>query len=51
MFDLSDFVHGMIVGAKWVHLNIPITADFMRLSHTTVSRVYSESCNKEKSSE
>ena len=37
--DLSDFDHGMIVGAKQNGLSISETADLLGFSHTTVSRV------------
>ncbi len=37
--DLSDFEHGMVVGARRAGLSISQTADLLR-SHKTISRVY-----------
>ena len=42
--DLSDFNYEMIVGARKGGLSIWETADLLRCSHTTVSRVYREWC-------
>ncbi len=40
--DLSDFKHGMVVGARRSDLSISQTADLLGFSHTTISRVYRE---------
>ncbi len=40
--DLSDFEHGMVVGARLGGLSISKTADLLGFSHTTISRVYRE---------
>ncbi len=37
--DLSDFEHGMVVGARQAGLSISITADLLGFSRTTISRV------------
>jgi len=37
--DLSDFEHGMVVGARRAALSISKTADLLT-SHKTISRVY-----------
>ncbi len=37
--DLSDFECGMVVGARRAGLIISETADLLRFSHTTISRV------------
>ena len=34
--DLSDFDHGMIVGARQAGLRISETADLLGFSHTTI---------------
>ncbi len=46
--DLSDFEHGMIVGARRAGLNISKTADLLGFSHTIISSVYREWSEKEK---
>lgn len=38
----------MIVSARSAGVSICVTADLLRFSHTTVSRVYTECCNEEK---
>ncbi len=40
--DLSDFKHGMVVGARWAGLSISKIADLLGFSNTTISRVYRE---------
>ncbi len=34
--DLSDFEHGMVVGARRAGLSISKTADLLGFSHTTI---------------
>ncbi len=46
--DLSDFEHGMVVGARRSGLSISKTADLLLFSYTTISRVYREWSKKEK---
>ena len=46
--DLSDFDRDMIVGARQGGLSISETADLLGFSHTTVSRVCREWCEKQK---
>ena len=45
-YDLSDFDHGMIVGARQSGLSISETADLQGFSFTTVSRVCREQKTK-----
>ena len=45
-FDLKDFDHGMIVGARKGGLSILETANLLGFSCTTVSRVCREWCEK-----
>ncbi len=46
--DLSDFEHGMVVGARRAGLSISKTADLLGFSRITISRVYREWLEKEK---
>lgn len=46
--DLIDFELGMVVCAGWAGLSISETADLPGFSHTTISRVYKMSSEKEK---
>ncbi len=38
--DLSDIERGMFVGARRAGLSISKTADLLRFSHTTISKIY-----------
>ncbi len=40
--DLSDFERGMVFGARRAGLIISKTADLLRFSCTTISRIYRE---------
>ncbi len=46
--DLSDFERGMVVGVRRTGLSISKTADLLRFSSTTISRVYREWSKKRK---
>ncbi len=46
--DLSDFERGMVVDVRRAGLSISKTADLLGFSHTTISRVYRESSEKDK---
>ena len=50
-YDVSDFDHAMIVGARQGGLSISETADPLTFSHATVSRVCRELCKKKRSVE
>jgi len=46
--DLSDFKHGMVVGARRAGLSISKTADLLGFSTSTISSIYREWSEKEK---
>uniref|UniRef100_A0AAY3ZW74 Uncharacterized protein n=1 Tax=Denticeps clupeoides TaxID=299321 RepID=A0AAY3ZW74_9TELE len=50
LLELFDFDCGVIVGARQAGLSISETADLLRLSRTTISRVYREWYEKGKTS-
>ena len=45
---LSDLERGMVVGARRASLSVSETADLLRFSRTTISRVYREWSKKGK---
>ncbi len=45
--DLSDFEHGMFVGARWAGVSISKTADLVGFSCITISRFYREARKRE----
>jgi len=49
-FDLSNFERGMVVGARRASLSISLSAQLLGFSHTTISGVYKEWCEKGKTS-
>jgi len=48
--DLSNFEHGMVVGARRADLSISQSAQLLGFSCTTISTVYKEWCEKGKTS-
>ncbi len=46
--DLTNFEHGMVVGPRRAGQSISKTADLLRFSLATISRVYREWYEKEK---
>ena len=48
--DLSNFEHGMVVGARRAGLSISQSAQLLGFSLATISRVYKEWCGKGKPS-
>jgi len=48
--NLSNFERGMVVGARQAGLSISQSAQLLGFSHTTISRVYKELCEKVKAS-
>ncbi len=40
--DLSDFVRGMVFGARRAGLSITKTTDLLKFSRSTISKVYRE---------
>jgi len=46
--DLSNFEHGMVVGARQAGLSISQSSQLLGFSRTTISRVSKEWCKKGK---
>jgi len=49
--DLSNFEHGMVVGARRADLSISQSAQLQGFSRTTISMVYKEWCENGKNNQ